>query len=158
VLLLAYGMTWAQAQVPLVGGIGAARQQDLTGRDLQPLAAVCGWVALAGVAGVLATRGWGRSAVATVVLVAGVGGLAGAVTFALDPDGAAIDASSVTATQAWVLAAAGGILVVVAACWTIARGRSWPVMGTRYERGATSRPERSAWDLQDMGQDPTQDK
>jgi hypothetical protein len=46
---------------------------------------------------------------------------------------------------------------VAAACWTLASGSGWPTMGARYERTSAGRPAISAWDAQDLGQDPTDD-
>ena len=167
-LLLAYGMTWGSATVPLVAGAeGTGAVRAFTGRDLFPAAAAMGWVCLAGVAGVLATRSWGRVLVALAILVAGIGGAAGAIAFAVNPsaaiDGAADSplgsaaAASTSTTAWWLLAVAGGVVAVLAAAWTVARGRTWPSMGARYERAARGRTPRDAWDAQDLGQDPTDD-
>ena len=150
-LLLAYGLTWATVDVSLLPGSDAAvSTDDVTGRDLYPGAAAAGWVALASVAGIVATRSWGRSVVAGIGLLAGLAGVGGAVAFAVAPaDGAS--------GPAWMAAAAAGLVVVTAAAWTLARGRGWPVMGGRYERRAKARREVSAWDAQDLGRDPTDD-
>jgi hypothetical protein len=45
----------------------------------------------------------------------------------------------------------------VASGWTLARGRQWPTLGSRYERRSRTTRAVSAWDAQDMGQDPTDD-
>lgn len=150
-LLLAYGLTWAVVDVSLLPGSDAAvSTADVTGRELYPAAAASGWVALASVAGIVATRSWGRSLVAGIGLLAGLAGMAGAVAFAVaPPDGAS--------RVSWLLAALAGAVVAGAAAWTLARGRSWPVMGGRYERRAKARREISAWDAQDLGRDPTDD-
>jgi hypothetical protein len=53
-----------------------------------------------------------------------------------------------------------GLVVVLAGGWTIVRGRRWPTMGSRYDRGdGSGRSARrlSAWEAQDQGQDPTDD-
>jgi hypothetical protein len=51
----------------------------------------------------------------------------------------------------------GGGLVAAAGVAAIVAGRRWPAMGARYERSAPAASTRSAWDLQDLGQDPTDD-
>ncbi len=160
-LVVAYGLTWATAQVPLLAGAdGVGRQAEIAGRELVPAGAAGGWLALAAVAGVLATRGVGRRVVAVVALLAGIAGAGGAVLFAarstatvtsVDPG-----ATSVSTTPAWLLAVASGALAIAAAGWTFARGTTWPVLSARYER----RPEHrdvSAWQAQDLGQDPTEE-
>lgn len=161
---MAYGLTWAVADVPLLAGAGGtSREQALSGRDLYPAAAAAGWVALATVAAVIATRSWGRILVAVVGLVAGVAGIVAAVLFAADPVGAvtgSLDvADAVVRSRAagWLLAVVGGLLVVAGAAWTVLGGRAWPGLGSRHERRTRSTRELSAWDAQDAGQDPTED-
>lgn len=165
-LVVAYGLTWATAEVPLLAGSASAvRVQDFSGRDLMPAAAMAGWIALAAVAGIVATRSWGRSVVAAIALVAGLVGTVGAIAFAAGPS-SAVDgsvtralgvATEVTSTvrPAWIVAVLAGVVVAVAAVWTLARGRGWPALGSRYERRPATAPAVNAWDAQDRGQDPT---
>lgn len=167
-LLWSYGLTWSTADVPLLAGAAdTTRIRDLTGRDLFPGAAMAGWVSLAAVAGIVATRSWGRSAVAAIGLLAGVVGAGAAVAFVLSP-GSFVDAAvglelgveaSVTSSTVagWVPAVLAGAAVVIASGWTLARGRQWPTLGSRYERRSRATRAVSAWDAQDMGQDPTDD-
>lgn len=167
-LLWSYGLTWSTAEVPLLAGAAdTTRIRELTGRDLFPGAAMAGWVAMAAVAGIAATRSWGRTTVAAIGALAGIVGAGTAVAFALSP-GAFVDAaiglelgvdSSVTSSSAggWVPAVLGGTAVVVASGWTLLRGRRWPSLGARYERRSRSTRPVSAWEAQDMGQDPTDD-
>lgn len=90
-----------------------------------------GWLALAAVAGVVATRTWGRRVVGVAVTVAG----ALAVTVGgLQP----IALAAVTCTLTGVL--------------TAVFGPRWPTMGGRYERAPSTR---SAWQALDAGEDPT---
>jgi len=167
-LLLAYGLTWATAEVPLLAGADdAVRVQDFTGRDLLPGAAMAGWVSLAAVAGVIATRSWGRVVVALLAALAGLAGAAGALVFAAMPTMLVDDAVSLalgtetyvrsTSTLSWALAAIAGLVVAVAAGWTAVRGRRWPSLGRKYERTPAPAVQRSAWEAQDFGQDPTDD-
>lgn len=167
-LLVAYGMTWGSGSIPLVAGTdGPTALRQFTGRDLFPAAAVSGWVCLAGLAGVVATRSWGRILVGVAILVAGVAGAAGAIAFAVRASAAIDDAASgivgapvavsSTITPWWVLALLAGAVAGLGALWTVVRGRRWPTLGARYERAARGRPAMSAWDAQDLGQDPTDD-
>ena len=168
VLLWSYGLTWSTAEVPLLAGAAdTTRVRDLTGRDLFPGAAMAGWVSLAAVAGIVATRSWGRTVVAAIGLLAGAVGAGVAVAYALAPGGfvdAAIGlelgvATSVASNPAagWAVAVLGGLAVVVASGWTLVRGRRWPALGSRYERRSRSTRAVSPWDAQDMGRDPTDD-
>jgi hypothetical protein len=158
-LLVGFGLTWARATVTLAAVDNATKEVALSGRDLLPGAAASGWIALAGIAGLVATRSWGRSVVAVIVLIAGLTGSAAAIAFAARPSGfiGSLTASvSASRNPGWLVALAGGLCTIAAAAWALARGRRWATMGARYHRAA---PEstRSTWDLQDMGQDPTDD-
>jgi len=90
-----------------------------------------GWLALAAIAGVVATRTWGRRIVGTVLIVASVVAL-------------------LTGGAAPVSAAAVGCLLTGLAI--VVLGPTWPTMGARYERAPS---ERSAWQALDAGDDPT---
>ena len=168
VLLWSYGLTWSTAEVPLLAGAAdTTRIRELTGRDLFPGAAMAGWVSLAAVAGIVATRSWGRTFVAAIGALAGLVGAGTAVAFAVSP-GSFVDAAvgldlgvdmsvASAAVAGWVVAVLGGLAVVLASSWTLVRGRRWPTLGSRYERRSRSTRAVSAWDAQDMGQDPTDD-
>lgn len=158
-LVAGYGLTWAHADIPLIAGAdGVSRQVDVTGREVLPLAAAGGWLALAAVAGVVATRGVGRRIVAVIAVLAGLAGVVGGVVFAVRPAQVVADvhdgATDVSATGAWPLAVVAGAVVVGAAVWTFGRGTRWPTLGARYERRATS-ADISDWQKQDLGLDPT---
>ena len=161
IIVLGYGMTWATATVGVLpGSTEATRELSVSGRDLYPGAAITGWVALAGVAGILATRSAGRTIVAALMVLAGALAAGVAVWFAVDMDRAVTsgvaDVVRASGTVAWLLPVAGGLLVVGAGIATVRRGRHWPAMGARYERTG-ARTRRSDWDVQDAGQDPTDD-
>jgi hypothetical protein len=148
-LIVAYGMTWTVTEVALLPGDDTAvRAQESTGASLYPGAAAAGWVALAAVAGIIATRRTGRVVVAVIGALAGVAGAVPALLSALDPDH--------TGTG-WLLALVGGVAVTVACVATVVRGRTWPTMGRRYERGSRPGRELSDWETQDLGRDPTDD-
>lgn len=167
-LIVAYAMPWVSVSVPVLPGADAAtREITLAGRDLFPGVAMTGWVSLAAFGGIVATRSWGRTVVAAVGLLAGIGGLVVAVLFAASPgltlDDAVrrvADAEAYTAGAAsgwWAAAAAGGALVAYASAWAAVSGRHWPSLGSRYERTPANRPDASAWDTLDHGADPTED-
>lgn len=104
------------------------------------------WLILAVVLGVVATRGWGRTAVGVVIVIAGIGTVLGCLL-------GSVPGSAVLGTISGSLLALGG-------AWTAVAGRSWPAMGARYDGGRSpSRRGRplSAWEAQDRGMDPTED-
>lgn len=90
-----------------------------------------GWLTLAAIPGVVATRTWGRRIVGAILVIAAVLGVlnAGSLGLAAVASGCALI----------------GVIV-------IAVGPRWAVMGSRYER---RREERSAWQALDAGEDPT---
>jgi hypothetical protein len=161
-LLVASWLPWATAQVALVAGVDSARTISLAGREVAPGVAFAGWIALAGIGGVIAARGWGRVVVGIVLVVLGLGALAAAFWFAVLPGPAAESAArafgvpaSVAATGWWAMAALGGALVAFAGGWVAVRGRGWPALGRRYERAGDT--PSTAWDALDRGIDPTDD-
>lgn len=109
------------------------------------------WLLLALVLGVVATRGWARAVVGVLLALLG---LAVVVGYAW----AIIEGGGEGAVSA--LAVLGGAVVALVGVWTMRRGRTWPSMGSRYERaGAASRrsPRLSDWEALDRGIDPTAD-
>lgn len=174
-VIVGYGATWVVATTPVFAGTSHGQMTTelaLSGRDLAPLGSAAGWVALAGVAGLLATRSWGRRVVGAIVALAG--GVAGtvALTFALTGH-AFVEAtltarglsapSSVAGTAWWVVGAIGGLVVLAAGAAALVRGPSWPGLSGRYERNhaaaeaSVDRPVGgiAAWDAIDRGEDPT---
>ncbi|TFV66773.1 UNVERIFIED_ORG: TIGR02234 family membrane protein [Bacillus sp. AZ43] len=162
--LVAGGQAWAESTIerrpPLPPVV-----ETLSGSDAAPLVPAAGLVLLAAGLALLAVRAAGRVVVGLLVAVAG-GVLAWSGGRALGDGletaaGEAVEVSAgwpVLALLAGALGAAVGLLVVV-------RGRSWPGMGRRYERGpgpeAPRRPRsdeeraQDAWKALDRGEDPT---
>jgi uncharacterized membrane protein (TIGR02234 family) len=176
VVLTSIGRDWATVQA---GGSGEPLVlATLTGRQLLPVVAGAGVLMLAGVAGVAATRSFGRVCCALLVALAGLVAIGSAGRFGWTAAAAATAAGAaelgVAPTAAstnwwWLVTAFGGLLAVVAGAITARRGSRWPAMGSRYEResasgtsGASASPSRSrtpaqAWDALDRGVDPTID-
>ena len=177
--LITGGQPWAtvtaerEAPLPPVTGV-------LSGADAAPLVPAAGLVLLAAAVALLAVRGPGRAVVGLLMAAAG-GVLAWSGVRAVA--GGLLDASTdlpgvgragrvtVELAPAWpVLAVVAGLLGVAAGLLAVLRGRTWPAMGRRYERGATAsgpavarRPEtdedraQAAWKALDRGDDPTRD-
>jgi len=170
-VLVSIGRVWATVQA---GGSGEPLVvATLTGRSLLPLVAGAGVLIVAGVAGVAATRSIGRISCALLVVIAGLVATGAASRFGWTATsqataaGAAelgVEPVAVTTTWWWLVTAAGGLLAAAAGAVTAWRGRSWPAMGSRYERQAgkgqptnSSRTPAQAWDALDRGVDPTID-
>jgi uncharacterized membrane protein (TIGR02234 family) len=171
--LVAGGQDWAEvtterpAPLPAVVAV-------LSGADAAPLVPATGLVLLAAAVALLAVRFAGRIVVGLLMAVAGgvlawsgLRALTGALDAEVTEGPAGATATDITAgwpvlvVVAGVLGAATGLLVVL-------RGRSWPGMGRRYERGpgaqgaaVPARPEtdedraQTAWKALDRGEDPT---
>jgi len=170
-VLLAASRGWAGATVTLPSPL-PSRQVTLTGGDLAPALNGLGLAGLAGLAGVVATRGVARVVVGALIVLIGAGAVASSVGATGSArvlaelrdrmsiaDGAAVHAQP---TLWWTAAVAGGVLLAVAGAYTIARGRRWPGMSSRYEAPGTAvkRPEPTTgnlWDSLDSGTDPTVD-
>jgi uncharacterized membrane protein (TIGR02234 family) len=139
--LVSGGQAWAEVtaerQAPLPPVVAV-----LSGADAAPLVPAMGLVLLAAAVALLAVRSLGRVVVGLLMAVAG-GVLAWsgvrALTGALDAAVAGIPAGGTTTdvTAVWpVLAAVAGVLGAATGLLVVLRGRSWPGMGRRYERGA----------------------
>ena len=158
---------WLSYAEPLLGSLpeddstlaAATSLVRVSGASLTPLAAAMPVLLLAGIAGVVGSRGVGRRIVGIVIMVVGAvlafsvlqltfgGGLGSRV-----PDGVGEYSTGV----AFALAAVGGALLGVAGgVLVLARGASWPSLGRGYER-ATKAP-RDDWEALDRGLDPTVD-
>ncbi len=108
-------------------------------------ARACGWLALTGVAGVLATRSWLRSVVGAVLLV-----VAGMTLYVV--------AGGSHGPWRWV-AIAGCLAVIGAALLVVTTGRRWPSLSRRYDRdggaAVSSSEPPDLWRALDRGDDPT---
>lgn len=170
-VLLAAGRGWASAAVTPPPPL-PARHVTLTGGDLAPAVSGLGLAGLAGLAGIIATRGAGRVVAGALIVAIGAGAVWSSVGATGDgrvsaelrerltlADGAAVHTQT---APWWILAVAGGVLLAAAGAYTIARGRRWPGMSSRYEAPGTAvrRTEPTPgnlWDSLDSGADPTAD-
>jgi uncharacterized membrane protein (TIGR02234 family) len=164
VMLSAAGRNWAAAvitQPPL-----PPRRLAVTGAQLGGSVRALALVALAGVAALVALRGWWRTAGGVVLVAAGIAGL---VAFGhASPDGvrrsAAVSAQrdtgamvAVSGRTGWpYVYAAGAAAVAVAGGMAAAGGSRWPALGARYDAPAprSARPA-DPWAALDRGEDPT---
>jgi hypothetical protein len=142
-ILLAASRTWAEVMTHQVSSL-PPYTDEVTGTELHGWLPALGFVALAGAGALVATRGWVRVAVGVLLTALG---LTAAWTGARGLDGGLWPA---TCAAAGVALAAVGVL-------TARRGRSWPGLGTRYERTTSAAPETTEdlWEAIDRGEDPT---
>ena len=167
VVLVAAGRAWAVVQVA-AGPITEAGTVAHPGTDLVPGVTALGLLGLAGVVALAATRRTGRTLVGLVLLATGAGvlfavvGALGTVAAEELPGQTGADRVDLTAWP-WVTAV-GGLLLLAAGLLTAAHGRSWPVLGQRYDAPAgTAAPqapaeqltEKGLWEALDRGEDPT---
>jgi uncharacterized membrane protein (TIGR02234 family) len=173
--LFASGQTWATLSaarpepLPPVTGV-------LAGSTHAPLVPAAGLVLLAASVALLAVRSRGRTAVAVLIAVSGIGlAWAGvrAMTGGLRASAAAlpvvVGTPDVEISALWpAVVVVAGLIGLCAGLLTAVRGRQWPAMGRRYERpgerdgaGQAAPPatdeERAqlAWQALDRGEDPT---
>lgn len=149
--LLAASRGWGEVTQPRPAPLPPLVETRTGPRWLSALALV----ALAGSGALPATRGLARQAVGVLLVTCGAGLMIGAV----------VGVSRAGADPGWpVLCALAGVVVAAVGGLTVRRGRSWPTMGTRYERSperaaarssGSAPTEASLWDAIDRGEDPT---
>ncbi len=156
-VLFAVARTWVTFVDPGALTISALRR-DVAGSALVPGARALGYVGLAGVLALAATKRWGRVVVGVLVLGAGVGvvlTVAAALTDGLVEPGQ--ERASVQHT--WpVLALLGGMLLTASGALVAVRGRRWAALSASYEQPAAPKPvegDKGVWDALDRGDDPT---
>jgi hypothetical protein len=128
---------------------------ELTGASVAPWLGGTALLALAGVAGVVATGGVLRRLVGALL------GLAGAGVLVLGMQALLTDPNATDATGAPLLAVAGALVLLAVGITVLVRERRLPRLGARYaapgERRAERDPDRAAWEELDEGRDPTVD-
>lgn len=169
---VAAGRVWATGTA---GEAPSTLAVSATGNDLSAAVTALALTALAGGLALLATQRLARRLVGVLLVAVGVGVAvnafgargAGHAAHILGEKAAAkgFASGSVPAHTAswWLLAAVGGVLIVLAGVAAIARGAAWPGMSSRYENTAPQTadvvPEtpKDLWDALDRGEDPTED-
>jgi hypothetical protein len=128
---------------------------ELTGASVAPWLGGTALLALAGVAGVVATGGVLRRLVGALL------GLAGAGVLVLGVRALLTDPNAADGTGAPLLAVAGALVLLAVGIAVLVRERRLPRLGARYaapgERRVERDPDRAAWEELDEGRDPTVD-
>jgi uncharacterized membrane protein (TIGR02234 family) len=174
VALLSSRQGWSEGTATVAGGDFplSAKGGDVTG-----VPASLAIVGLAALVAVFAVRRAGRFLVAGLLALSGAGTIVSALLGVSDSsalDEKAAEASGDTGATvgamthtAWpYVAAAGGLLLLLAGLLALRYGRLWPAMSGRYEREGAPRPRRTRapadpdrpeeiWKALDRGEDPT---
>ena len=184
VALLALGQTWFSVEDGQRLSTAAVRT-GIKGSTFAPGARALGYVGLAGVVALAATKRWGRLAVGVLVLAAGIGividvasvlrdGLASrgllvsgsggcgqprVVTGGCAHSGSVVSASTSSDGWPWVTVG-GGVVLAVSGALVAARGRTWAALSSSYQPPAAREAElpvtdKGVWDALDRGEDPT---
>ncbi len=175
-LVAAAGALWGAAQAVwyrIATDLPGREVVEATGAQVNGVLGGVALVALAGVAGVVATGGVPRRVVGLLLVLAGLAvGWVAVVAFAVDPfatDGPVPALPDVdpdllryrptAATPAPLLAALGAFLLVAAGSLALLAERRLPRFGARYAAPGARRtpadPDRAAWQDLDAGRDPT---
>lgn len=149
IIIAAFALPWVSASVPLVSGIsGSLTEITFAGRELFALAAAMGWVGLAAVAGLFATRGWARAIIGLILAGAGLVTIGTSIGFGLDPEPALAGVLSGriggtpeqwSSTPWWLFGLIGGVGLAAVGVLTLVSGRTWPGLSRRYERAANTK-------------------
>jgi len=170
-VLVAVARTWVSYDVAALAPL-PGRRIEVRGTALAPGLAALGWLGLAAVAALAATRGWGRQLVGLVLAACGVGVIAMTAAVLADPAAAVRDASPEGAPDRFPVSlgggpwgvVGGGVLLLLAGLVITARGRRWSGMGARYDAPGpeSSAPvaatEAQVWQALDRGEDPTEEQ
>lgn len=170
------GQTWATLSAVRPAPLPPVTEV-LAGSAHAPLVPAAGLVLLAAAVALLAVRAGGRTAVGALMAVSGAAlvwaaarALAGGLRVAAAEVSVVVGTPVAEISAVWPAATvAAGVLGAVAGVVVVVRGRRWPAMGSRYERGTApgaaapvaARPrtdeERAhlAWNALDRGEDPT---
>lgn len=161
-------LTWVSQ---VVEGVPGPRTSTADGATAEPILVPWALLCLAAVGGLVATAGWGRRVVGTLVAVAGLWavlraatGLVAPATEALPvgvrPGDRPLPAEAVVGGP--LLALLGGLLMLAAGLLTVRWAAVLPRMGAQYDapgaaggRPRPADPDRALWEALDEGRDPT---
>lgn len=175
--LVLYGasQTWAILEPTRLGSVAV----DLSGDEISGASQALGYVGLAAVLALAATKRLGRVVVGVLVLAAGIGivialsrvlhtGLAqralehvASPSCTPSPCSQYVRLPAVSSTVTWVwLSLAGGVLMALSGLLVAVRGPRWAALSSSYTP-PSARPaeppatDKGVWDALDRGEDPT---
>jgi uncharacterized membrane protein (TIGR02234 family) len=171
-LVLASAALWGSSQLAWFGTVeqrpgGGTTVRVENGAQHVPALLPLAVLALAGIAGVLATAGLLRRAVGVLLALAGAGALVAAVGQAGSSGFAGLPQQQADALRQAVdqepfargLAGLAGVLLLVAGALLVLRGHQMPRLGARYRTPGAAKqtrdPDQQLWQALDEGEDPT---
>lgn len=157
-LWLASRLTWfaTHRELPVRGTVphlvdGAQQAPGLIGLAV---------LAVAGIAGVVATSGWARRVLGGLLVLAGAGAVwlgAGDLPALFGTHPADYPRGEIILSH--TLAALGGLVIIVAGAMVAVRGARMPRLGGSYQAPAAARrnrdPDKEMWQALSEGEDPT---
>lgn len=163
-------LTWVSQSVE---GLAGTRTSTADGATAEPILVPWALLCLAAIGGLVATAGWGRRVVGTLVAVAGLWALLRAASGLVAPGAEALPVGLAPTDRPLPAEAAvgGPLLALLAALVMIAAGLltvRWaavlPRMGAQYDapgagaaRSRPADPDKALWEALDEGHDPTGD-
>lgn len=179
-LVAAAAVLWGSSRATwvsqVVEGLTGPRTSTADGASAEPILVPWALLCLAAVGGLVATAGWGRRVVGTLVAVAGlwavlrgatglVAPAAQALPVGARPGDRPLPAEAVVAGP--LLGVLGALLMLAAGLLAVRWAAVLPRMGARYDAPGTDRtaadrrpaadPDRALWEALDEGHDPTGD-
>ncbi|MEJ2859794.1 TIGR02234 family membrane protein [Actinomycetospora flava] len=176
-LAVAAAVLWGASRVSwvsqVVEGVAGSRTSTADGATAEPILVPWALLCLAAIGGLVATAGWGRRVVGTLVAVAGLWALLRSATGLLAPRADALPVGlaqsdrplpSEAVVAGPLLGVLGALVMIAAGLLTVRWAAVLPRMGAQYEapgaRPAAARPadpDTALWEALDDGRDPTGD-
>jgi uncharacterized membrane protein (TIGR02234 family) len=175
-LVVAAAVLWGSSRATwvsqVVEGLQGPRTLSGDGARAEPILVPWALLCLAAVGGLLATSGWGRRVVGTLVAVAGLWAVLRGVAGLVTPDTTALPIGAIpgdrprpaeVALTGPIVGILGGLLMLSAGLLAARWAAVLPRMGARYDapgaaaapRPPPADPDRALWEALDDGRDPT---
>lgn len=164
-LLLAAAALWGSSELTWFAEhrdlpLGGTTLHTESGSDYSGALVPVAVLALAAIAGVVATGGWARRVLGAVVVLAG-GGIAARGVVGIDLAGGG-DYPTMSILAGRGLAVLAGVLLVLGGVFVVRLARRMPRLGERYAAPSKQRaardPDTELWDRLSAGDDPTTDE
>lgn len=161
-------LTWVSQ---VVEGLPGPRTSTADGATAEPILVPWALLCLAAIGGLVATAGWGRRVVGTLVAVAGLWALLRSASGLLAPRAEALSVGLAQSDRPMpaeavvggpLLGVLGALVMIAAGLLTVRWALVLPRMGAQYDapaaRAAAARPadpDKALWEALDDGRDPT---